>query len=327
MQPAAVPIKPAARNLTLQFYFSHRLRHVQKMLKATLLLAALGVARAGVVPVQQHQQQQLQLQPQQYLAQGPAPTYIAAAPAGFGQQVRALPPIYRTAAPAAVAVPQQALYRAAPAPAAVAINPAQFAYRPAVAAAPAQFAYRTAAPAPAPVAAAAPAPAAAPIQDYQNQALAAQRAVQARPQAANALRRVPAQQTQQPEEDYDPNPAYNFSFDVKDDQFTNYQNRKEQREGDQIKGSYSVVDSDGFIRTVTYTADPVGGFKAEVIREPTDIKVLIPTPAPATQAAQRAAAPRVAQQQYQPQPQQYQQQQYQPQQQYQAQQYQQPAAV
>ncbi|CAB3371666.1 Hypothetical predicted protein [Cloeon dipterum] len=270
------------------------------MLKATLLLAALGVARAGVVPVQQHQQQQLQLQPQQYLAQGPAPTYIAAAPAGFGQQVRALPPIYRTAAPAAVAVPQQALYRAAPAPAAVAINPAQFAYRPAVAAAPAQFAYRTAA-CPAPVAAAAPCPAAAPIQDYQNQALAAQRAVQA--------------------------PQYNFSFDVKDDQFTNYQNRKEQREGDQIKGSYSVVDSDGFIRTVTYTADPVGGFKAEVIREPTDIKVLIPTPAPAPAAAQRAAAPRVAQQQYQPQPQQYQQQQYQPQQQYQAQQYQQPAAV
>lgn len=58
-----------------------------------------------------------------------------------------------------------------------------------------------------------------------------------------------------------PNADYNFSFDVKDDLYTNYQNRKESREGDQIKGSYSVVDSDGFIRTVTYTADPVGGFK------------------------------------------------------------------
>lgn len=53
-----------------------------------------------------------------------------------------------------------------------------------------------------------------------------------------------------------PNPAYQFSFDVKDDEFTNYQNRKEQREGDKISGSYSVVDSDGYIRTVTYTADP-----------------------------------------------------------------------
>ncbi|XP_046392324.1 cuticle protein 19.8 [Ischnura elegans] len=89
---------------------------------------------------------------------------------------------------------------------------------------------------------------------------------------------------QQPlqEEDYDPNPAYNFSFDVKDDTFTNYQNRKEQREGDKISGSYSVVDSDGFIRTVTYTADPLQGFKAEVVREPTDIVVKLPTPAPQT---------------------------------------------
>jgi hypothetical protein len=60
------------------------------------------------------------------------------------------------------------------------------------------------------------------------------------------------------------NPDYNFSFDVKDDKFTNYQNRKEQREGDKVSGSYSVVDSDGFIRTVTYTADPVGGFKVKL---------------------------------------------------------------
>ena len=54
---------------------------------------------------------------------------------------------------------------------------------------------------------------------------------------------------------FQPNPQYQFGFDVKDDQFTNYQNRKEQRDGDKITGSYSVVDSDGFIRTVTYTAD------------------------------------------------------------------------
>lgn len=63
---------------------------------------------------------------------------------------------------------------------------------------------------------------------------------------------------------FQPHPSYQFGFDVSDDQFTNYQNRKEQRDGDNIKGSYSVVDSDGFIRTVTYTADPKEGFKAEV---------------------------------------------------------------
>ena len=70
-----------------------------------------------------------------------------------------------------------------------------------------------------------------------------------------------------------PSPSYQFGFDVKDDEFTNYQNRKESREGNVIKGSYSVVDSDGFIRTVTYTADPKEGFKAEVVREPTNIVV------------------------------------------------------
>jgi len=53
-----------------------------------------------------------------------------------------------------------------------------------------------------------------------------------------------------------PNAQYQFSFDISDDESTNYHNRKEQRDGEKISGSYSVVDSDGFIRTVTYTADP-----------------------------------------------------------------------
>ncbi|XP_019529060.1 activating signal cointegrator 1 complex subunit 2 homolog isoform X1 [Aedes albopictus] len=106
------------------------------------------------------------------------------------------------------------------------------------------------------------------------------------------------------EEDYDPNPSYQFGFDVKDDEFTNYQNRKEQRDGNVIKGSYSVVDSDGFIRTVTYTADPKEGFKAEVSRQPTDIVVKTPKPIP----------------EYQQQPHQIHQQQQQPQQQHRLQQ-------
>lgn len=86
--------------------------------------------------------------------------------------------------------------------------------------------------------------------------------------------------------DFDHNPNYQFGFDVKDDEFTNYQNRKEQRDGNVIKGSYSVVDSDGFIRTVTYTADPKEGFKAEVSRQPTDIVVKIPKPNPEWQQPQ-----------------------------------------
>ncbi|XP_022212782.2 bromodomain-containing protein DDB_G0280777 [Drosophila obscura] len=99
-----------------------------------------------------------------------------------------------------------------------------------------------------------------------------------------SLQQQQQQQQQQEEEEYDDqNSSYQFGFDVKDDEFTNYQNRKEVRDGGVIKGSYSVVDSDGFVRTVKYTADPKEGFKAEVIREPTDIVVKIPTQPPATQ--------------------------------------------
>ncbi|XP_059048369.1 cuticle protein 19.8 isoform X2 [Achroia grisella] len=102
------------------------------------------------------------------------------------------------------------------------------------------------------------------------------------------------QELREPQEDYDPHPSYQFGFDVNDDQYTNYQNRKEQRDGDVIKGSYSVVDSDGFVRTVTYTADPKEGFRAEVSRQPTDIVVKIPTPKPQLQAQVAHAQPQVA---------------------------------
>ncbi|VVC34501.1 Insect cuticle protein,Chitin-binding type R&R consensus [Cinara cedri] len=102
------------------------------------------------------------------------------------------------------------------------------------------------------------------------------------------------------ENDNNPNAQYQFSFDISDDESTNYHNRKEQRDGEKISGSYSVVDSDGFIRTVTYTADPEEGFKAEVSREPTNIQVKIPTPAPQTPApaSQYRLPERKAQPQY-----------------------------
>lgn len=94
---------------------------------------------------------------------------------------------------------------------------------------------------------------------------------------------------------------------MKDDEYTNYQNRKEVRDGNVIKGSYSVVDSDGFIRTVTYTADPKEGFKADVVREPTDIVVKIPQP-PQDNALNKFAAQK-PQQHFLPQQNQYRQQQ------------------
>ncbi|XP_075162181.1 cuticular protein 66D [Haematobia irritans] len=114
----------------------------------------------------------------------------------------------------------------------------------------------------------------------QAQAPALRRPPQPAPQQYQAARPKTKSQIEEEEEYEDQNSSYQFGFDVKDDEFTNYQNRKEVRDGGVIKGSYSVVDSDGFIRTVKYTADPKEGFKAEVIREPTDIVVKIPTPPP-----------------------------------------------
>lgn len=38
----------------------------------------------------------------------------------------------------------------------------------------------------------------------------------------------------------------------------------ESREGDVVKGQYSLVEPDGSIRTVDYTADPIHGFNAVV---------------------------------------------------------------
>ncbi|MCL4131928.1 UNVERIFIED_CONTAM: hypothetical protein GTU68_059047, partial [Idotea baltica] len=51
---------------------------------------------------------------------------------------------------------------------------------------------------------------------------------------------------------YPPQP-YNFGFEIRDENTTNYQNRAEvSDEFGRIKGSYSYVLPDGFVYTVTY---------------------------------------------------------------------------
>ena len=61
-----------------------------------------------------------------------------------------------------------------------------------------------------------------------------------------------------------PEAHYNFGYSVNDLTAGNHQTRQETRAGDIVTGSYSVADPDGRIRTVTYTADPVNGFRAKV---------------------------------------------------------------
>ncbi|XP_001354092.2 protein Ycf2 [Drosophila pseudoobscura] len=65
--------------------------------------------------------------------------------------------------------------------------------------------------------------------------------------------------------DYVARPEYSFAYGVEDGKTRVLQNRKETRNGDEVRGVYSVVDPDGTLRVVKYTADDANGFQAEVI--------------------------------------------------------------
>ena len=54
---------------------------------------------------------------------------------------------------------------------------------------------------------------------------------------------------------------YKFGYSVADSTTGDSKTREEERDGDVVRGSYSVADPDGRIRTVTYTADALNGFQ------------------------------------------------------------------
>lgn len=59
-------------------------------------------------------------------------------------------------------------------------------------------------------------------------------------------------------------PDYAYSYGVKDPHTGNHQAHQESRDGNTVSGQYTVLQSDGVIRVVKYTADPVHGFQAIV---------------------------------------------------------------
>lgn len=61
-------------------------------------------------------------------------------------------------------------------------------------------------------------------------------------------------------------PKYSFNYGVIDGYTGDSKSAWEERDGDTVKGEYSVVEADGTIRTVTYTADDHNGFNAVVTR-------------------------------------------------------------
>ncbi|XP_016954278.3 larval cuticle protein A3A [Drosophila biarmipes] len=85
-------------------------------------------------------------------------------------------------------------------------------------------------------------------------------------------------------EEYDPHPKYRFSYGVDDKLTGDNKGQVEERDGDVVRGEYSLIDADGYKRTVQYTADPINGFNAVVNREPL-VKAVAVAPVVKTVAA------------------------------------------
>ncbi|KAL1497024.1 hypothetical protein ABEB36_008055 [Hypothenemus hampei] len=64
--------------------------------------------------------------------------------------------------------------------------------------------------------------------------------------------------------DYYSPPKYAFKYGVSDPHTGDHKTQTEVRDGEVVKGQYSLVEPDGSIRTVSYVADPVNGFNAVV---------------------------------------------------------------
>ncbi|KAG6463548.1 hypothetical protein O3G_MSEX013934 [Manduca sexta] len=67
--------------------------------------------------------------------------------------------------------------------------------------------------------------------------------------------------------DYYAYPKYGFEYKVEDPHTGDKKYQHETRDGDVVKGVYSLHEADGTIRTVHYSADKHSGFNAEVHRE------------------------------------------------------------
>uniref|UniRef100_A0A0K8T5N4 Cuticle protein 8 n=1 Tax=Lygus hesperus TaxID=30085 RepID=A0A0K8T5N4_LYGHE len=67
-------------------------------------------------------------------------------------------------------------------------------------------------------------------------------------------------------EDYYAPPHYAFEYKVHDGHTGDVKSQHETREGDVVKGYYTLKEADGTTREVHYTADKHNGFNAEVKR-------------------------------------------------------------
>lgn len=62
-------------------------------------------------------------------------------------------------------------------------------------------------------------------------------------------------------------PQYRYAYNVQDTLTGDFKGQEESREGDIVKGKYSLLEADGSRRIVSYYSDPVNGFNAIVQKE------------------------------------------------------------
>ncbi|KAI8123027.1 hypothetical protein FF38_05628 [Lucilia cuprina] len=94
--------------------------------------------------------------------------------------------------------------------------------------------------------------------------------------------------------DYHSYPKYHYNYGVADSHTGDVKSQHEVRDGDVVKGSYSLVEPDGSVRTVEYTADDHNGFNAVVHKTAPTVHAHAPVvhaaPAPAVYAHAAPAA-------------------------------------
>ncbi|KAI8420289.1 hypothetical protein MSG28_008820 [Choristoneura fumiferana] len=82
-----------------------------------------------------------------------------------------------------------------------------------------------------------------------------------------------------------PNPSYGFNYAVNDPSTGDNKGQWETRDGDVVRGAYSLVEPDGNVRLVEYTADSVHGFNAVVKRTGPNVHSIgLPVAAPIVHA-------------------------------------------
>ena len=66
------------------------------------------------------------------------------------------------------------------------------------------------------------------------------------------------------DESFDSHPRYDFGYEVRDPWTGDFKSHSETRDGDMVRGQYSMMEADGSRRVVDYTADNENGFNANV---------------------------------------------------------------